>query len=239
MAISFTIRVAGEIIDVACVYADTREFCRQYMTTEKAGLAVQVTMADIASERIRAARQDTAVYTDAYLETLALYRKIANVLVPKHVLLFHGSAIAVDGEAYLFTAKSGTGKSTHSQLWQQWFGKRAVMVNDDKPLLRITQGGIIVYGTPWDGKHHRSSNSQYPLKAICILRRGSVNHIAPISKKAALPMLCQQCYRPDAPLLLQQTLALVDCLGSRVSLYALACNREPQAAWIAYEGMQP
>jgi serine kinase of HPr protein (carbohydrate metabolism regulator) len=54
--------------------------------------------------------------------------------------LFHGSAIAVDGVGYLFTAKSGTGKSTHARLWRELLGARAVMVNDDKPLLRVTEG---------------------------------------------------------------------------------------------------
>ena len=51
------------------------------------------------------------------------------------------------------------------------------MVNDDKPLLQITKNGVIAYGTPWDGKHHLSSNIAVPLKAICILTRASENHI--------------------------------------------------------------
>ena len=152
-------------------------------------------------------------------------------------LLFHGSCISVDSKAYLFTAKSGTGKSTHTQLWKKWFGERAVFINDDKPLLKISAQGVTVYGTPWDGKHHRSTNTSCPLKAVCILTRNTENSIQRIDKKAALPMLCQQSYRPCSPIGTQKTLALVDRLGSSVPLYRLGCNMEPEAALVAYHGM--
>ena len=80
-----------------------------------------------------------------------IYRKIADALVDDGVILYHGSVIAVDGQGYLFTAKSGTGKSTHTALWRELFGERAVMVNDDKPLLRVKDDQVTVYGTPWNG----------------------------------------------------------------------------------------
>ena len=112
------------------------------------------------------------------------------------------------------------------------------MINDDKPLLRLDEEGVTVYGTPWDGKHHRSANIACPLKAICILSRGEVNHIVPLGKKAALPMLCQQSYRPSDPAALRKTLSLVDRLGSSVKLYKLNCNMEPEAARVAYDGMK-
>jgi hypothetical protein len=154
------------------------------------------------------------------------------------ILLFHGSVISVDGEAYLFTAKSGTGKSTHTRLWRQMFGDRAFMVNDDKPLLKITEEGVFACGTPWDGKHHLSRNSIVPLKGICILERGEENHIVTISGKEALPMLLQQSYRPSNPLGLSQLLGIIDMLTQKVSFYRLKCNMDPEAALVAYEGMQ-
>lgn len=175
---------------------------------------------------------------DGYLERLALYRKIAENLLACDVLLFHGSAIAVDGVGYLFTASSGTGKSTHTRLWRQAFGPRAVMINDDKPLLRITGSGVTVYGTPWDGKHHLSKNIGVPLKAVCILERSVGNHIEKIDQKAAWPMLMQQSYRPAGAANLRRTIALIDRLASGVELYRLGCNMEPEAAAVAYEGMR-
>ena len=176
-------------------------------------------------------------HAEPYLETLAVYRKLAQLLVQDDILLMHGAVVAVDGQAYLFTAQSGTGKTTHTRLWMQQFGDRAVMVNGDKPLLHITNEGVTVYGTPWDGKEHLSTNTSCPLKALGILTRSETDHIERISKKEALSMLCQQVYRPEDPTTLAKMLALVDRLGSSVPLYRLSCNMEPEAALVAYHGM--
>ncbi len=147
-------------------------------------------------EKIQKRAFPSGSFSDAYLETLAVYRKIADHLLSYDTLLFHGSVIAVDGEGYLFTAKSGgTGKSTHTRLWREYFGERAVMVNDDKPLLRITDSGVTAYGTPWDGKHRLSTNIAVPLKGICILTRDTTNHIEPAEPHAVYPLIVQQTNR--------------------------------------------
>lgn len=243
MSVSFRIALAGQVIGVSALYEQTRTFCKNYLTDAPASFEVAVTPADIAYERQRSARADelegAAVreHADPYLETLAVYRKLAQLLVQDDILLMHGAVVAVDGQAYLFTAKSGTGKTTHTRLWMRQFGNRAVMVNGDKPLLHITSEGVTVYGTPWDGKEHLSTNTSCPLKALCILTRSETNHIERISKKEALPMLCQQSYRPCSPIGAQKTLALVDRLSSSVPLYKLGCNMEPEAALVAYHGM--
>lgn len=243
MRVSFRIALAGQVIGVSALYEQTRTFCKNYLTDAPASFEVAVTPADIAYERQRSARADelegAAVreHADPYLETLAVYRKLAQLLVQDDILLMHGAVVAVDGQAYLFTAKSGTGKTTHTRLWMQQFGDRAVMVNGDKPLLHVTNTGVTVYGTPWDGKEHLSTNTFCSLKALCILTRSETNHIERISKKEALPMLCQQVYRPENPATLAKMLALVDRLGSSVPLYRLGCNMEPEAALVAYHGM--
>ncbi|MCE7699881.1 MAG: hypothetical protein K8E24_014030, partial [Methanobacterium paludis] len=177
-------------------------------------------------------------FSEEYLETLAVYRKISEVLVNQDILLFHGSALAVDGQGYLVTAKSGTGKSTHTKLWRELFGERAIMVNDDKPLVHITEKGVTVYGTPWDGKHHLSSNISVPLKGICILKRDTTNHIKRIGKSQAYPMLFQQSYRSEDLEKMARTLELIDLLSAQTRLYELGCNMEIDAAFVAYEGMK-
>lgn len=239
----FTIALAGKRIAVSALYEDAREFCREYLTDGPADLHVEVTPEDITFEREKSAREDavegipTRHFPDAYLETLAIYRKIAEIMLEHDTLLFHGSVISVDGQGYLFTAKSGTGKSTHTALWRQVFGDRAVMVNDDKPLLRVTDQGVFACGTPWDGKHRLSTNVTVPLKAICVLGRGERNRIEPLPVARALPMLLQQSYRPRDGAALARLLALLDKLTKKTGLYALHCNMEPEAALVAYHGM--
>ena len=238
-----TYRLAGHVIKIESLYSQVHTLCAAYRVEDDAEYCITTAPADIAYERQRSARADelegVAVreYANTYLETLAVYRKLAQLLVQDDILLMHGAVVAVDGQAYLFTAKSGTGKTTHTRLWMQQFGDRAVMVNGDKPLLHVTNTGVTVYGTPWDGKEHLSRNIACPLKAVCILSRSETNHIERISPKEALTMLCQQSYRPAQPAALRKTLALVDLLSSNVPLYKLGCNMEPEAALVAYHGM--
>lgn len=235
--------IADTVIEIRSIHPDVHELCRNYRSEKEPSLTVCTCAEDIAYERRKSAEADTyeghpvRIFPDGYLETLAVYRKIALALLDKNTLLFHGSAIAVDGEAYLFTAKSGTGKSTHTALWRQKFGSRAMMVNDDKPLLKMENNTVTVYGTPWDGKHRLSTNTSVPLKAICILERAPENHIEKITLKEALPMLVQQSYRPNDPQAMVKTLSLIAQLGQSVSLHRLGCNMNPDAADVSYAGM--
>ena len=235
--------IAGRRVEIFSLYEAVHNMCRDYACEGNADFTVTVTPAQIDYERERSDHEAfveglTPVhYTDEYLETLAVYRQIADFMLQQGILLFHGSAIAVDGVAYLFTAKSGTGKSTHTRLWRQLFGERAVMINDDKPLLRLTEDEVVVCGTPWNGKHGLGTNTQAPLRAICILERAADNTITPISKREAYAMLLQQTYRPSDPAAMGRVLTLLDQLSVRVGLYRLGCNMDPGAAQVAYEGM--
>ncbi len=244
---SFSIVLADKKIELHVLHSYIKDYCKEYLVngTEHipVDFLVEILPSDIDFERQKSAHEDEIEgipirhFSDEYLETLAVYRKIAEQMIDYDTLLFHGSAIAVDGVGYLFTAKSGTGKSTHTRLWREQFGSRAAMVNDDKPLLKITDHGVTVYGTPWDGKHRLSSNISVPLKAICILNRGSENHSEPASKKDAWPLLLQQCYRPDDSVKMMKVLSMVDKLAEKVELYSLGCTMEPEAALVSYEGM--
>lgn len=242
-ATPFSIKLADTVIRIEPVFEYIREYCRDYITEEQASFTVRTEPGDITFERESSAKEAEregrvdGIYSDAYLETLAVYRNIAERMLAYDTLLFHGSVIAVDGAGYLFTAKSGTGKSTHTRLWRERFGNRAVMVNDDKPLLKVTEDSVIAYGTPWDGKHRLSTNCSVPLKAICILTRSEENHIEEISPGEAYQMLLQQTYRPKNGAFMLQTLELIDRVMKNIRFYRLGCNMSPEAARVAFEGM--
>ena len=229
-----TYKIADKIIEITSIYQYVHQLCEEYAFTGEADFAVETAQKDIDAEREKAEREG---FSDAYLETLAVYRKIADKMLDYDTVLFHGSAIAVDGEAYLFTAKSGTGKSTHTRLWRELFGERAVMINDDKPLIRITDTGAFVYGTPWNGKHRLGTNTSAPLKAVCVLTRAETNGIKKTDKRAVYPMLLQQTNRPCDAAKMIKTFSLIDGLAARTELYILGCNMEPEAARVSYEGM--
>ncbi len=224
---------AGKTVEVNSLNEAVHKYCAAYVSDGTVDFSVTTTQEDIEYERSRA---ETPGYSDGYLEELAVYRKISEKMPYYDTILFHGSVVAVDGAAYLFTAASGTGKSTHVALWRKLFGERAVMVNDDKPLLHI--GDVVTaYGTPYDGKHKLSNRIAVPLKAICILTRAETNSIVPVTKSEAYPMLLQQAYRPNDVFALQKTLGLIDKMAEKVGLYRLGCNMDIEAVKVAYDGM--
>lgn len=239
-----TYLLAGIPVSIASVYKKVHIMCKAYATDLPPVVHVATTAEEIDAEGEKSDEERRREglhehhFGRSYLETLCVYRKIALAMLERGVLLMHGSVVAVDGEAYLFTALSGTGKSTHVRLWRELFGRRAVMVNDDKPLVCVTGGRAVVYGTPWDGKHHLSSNVSVPLKAIVYLQRGEENRISQVAAGALFPVLVQQTFRtPDASVT-ARVMALLAQLAGKVSLYSLHCNMQPEAAKVAYDGMQ-
>ena len=237
------VRLAGQSVTIETGSAYVAKQFSSYLSPEPDGFRICVSEKDIAFERQKAAREDevegipTRELPDEYLEFTAIQRKIAERLFDHDTLVFHGSVVAVDGKAYLFTAKSGTGKSTHTALWRKVFGDRAVMVNDDKPFLRIGDKGVTAYGSPWNGKHGLSTNIAVPLKAICILERGEKNRVREISASETLFMLLQQSNRPMDRSKMPVYMELLDRLTQSVRFYRMQCNMDPEAATVAYEAM--
>jgi hypothetical protein len=220
------------------MFFSTREYCRPYLTQREPEFFVEVTGSDLI--RQQAALDQEAdeeglrrrKFTDPFLERTVIQEKIAQKLLERDTLLLHGSTVAVDGQAYLFTAPCGTGKSTHTRLWRELFGERAVMVNDDKAFLALHPDGVWAYGSPWTGKHGIGTNISAPLKGICFLQRGTENKIQKVQPDKWLPELIHQCFLPE-----ERYLSLVSRLAQSVSLWEMTCTKDPQAAAIAYETM--
>lgn len=240
-----TYRIANTVIEICSLHKRVHRLCADYrIASEPADFCVEITQDDIDRERRHSAednsmmKQSAIQQPDNFIEEYAVYRKIAEKMPDFDTFLMHGSCVAVDGIGYLFTAKSGTGKSTHTRLWREMLGDRAIMINDDKPLIRIKDKGATIFGTPWDGKHHLSTNCAVPLKTICILERAEQNTIRRVSKSEAYPILIQQIYRPSDSAVMRKTLTLIDRLLVSVDLWRLGCNMDPEAAEVAYQAMK-
>lgn len=151
-------------------------------------------------------------------------------------MLLHSSAIVYNDEAFLFSAPSGTGKSTHTQLWLKRF-EGSYILNDDKPAIRLTENGIYVYGTPFSGKTDLNVNKGVPLKGICMLERGTENRIEKVSPDEALFGLLNQTIRPLSEERMDKLLTILDKLIINIPVYRLYCNMELEAAEVSYKGM--
>ena len=237
---SFTMKVAGAVAEVHNLFDSTRDYCKDYLTEEAPEFTITVTAENLAFEQAdllaeaKAEGMKPRTFTGPFLERAAIQRQFAEFLLNRNTLLFHGSTVALDGFAYLFTAKCGTGKSTHTRLWRQVF-PAAVMVNDDKPFLEITESAIIAHGSPWSGKHGLSAHISVPLKGICILHRGPENKIRPISPADAMDMLLSQGYCPPENQAKFQD--LTHALAQQVSLWSMECTKDPQAAQVSHDAM--
>ena len=236
-------KIAGYPAQVHSLFDSTRDYCRKYLTEGEADVSIAVAPEDLDFEQEELRREAmeegmrVRTFTDPFLERAAIQRGMAEYLFDRDILMLHGSAVAADGEGYLFTADCGTGKSTHTRLWRQLLGDRAVMVNDDKPFAEIREDGVRLWGSPWSGKHGLDTNITVPLKGICILRRGKENRIRPITAMEAAPMLRKQSYQPLDPGKATESRKLVDSLMETVPLWELECTKDLQAAAVAYEAM--
>ncbi len=230
--------VAGLATYVQPMFFSTREYCRPYLTQRQPEFFVEVTGEDLIRQQAELDREADREglrrrkFTDPFLERTVIQEKIAVKLLEKDTLLLHGSTVAVDGQAYLFTAPCGTGKSTHTLLWRERFGDRAVMVNDDKVFLQLRQEDVWACGSPWTGKHGIGTNISVPLKGICFLRRGTENRIQKATPEKWLPELIHQCFLPE-----ERDALLVCRLAQGIPLWEMSCTKDPQSADIAYEAM--
>ena len=239
----FKIGLAGRIIGITSLFDEVYELCKDYIAEGHEDFHVTVYSSDIDFEREKSIKEallegiSPIVYPDSYLETLAIYRKIVLEMLRFDAFLMHGAVIGTSNrEAVMFTAQSGVGKTTHINLWLQNIPGTFV-VNGDKPLLKLTDNGFDVCGTPWAGKEAMQTNTILPLKAICFIERGETNVIERVKFEEVYPLIIQQIYRPSDPSLMIKTMQLIKKLGSSVSLYRLKCNMEPEAARVAYEGI--
>lgn len=154
-------------------------------------------------------------------------------------LMLHSSAVEVDGKAYLFSADCGVGKSTHTRLWQQNFGKRAKVFNDDKPALRRMEDGWYAYGTPWCGKDGININASAPLAGVCFLKKAGQNSIRRLSAPEAMQkILSQTIYKFDQARELDRLLTLMERFLEEIPVYELENRPEPEAARLSFETMR-
>lgn len=153
-------------------------------------------------------------------------------------ILLHSSCIVVDGVAYAFSADSGTGKSTHTQLWLKRFGDRAHILNDDKPCIRKIDGKIYACGTPWSGKYDYSTPAVVPLGGICFLSRSETNQIKPADTGRAIYNIFSQTIRRLGENGMNKLMDNLNELFKLVPIYDLGCNMSDEAVLCSYNAMK-
>lgn len=149
-------------------------------------------------------------------------------------LLIHASCIACNGYAYPFTAKSGTGKSTHTSLWMKYI-EGTELVNDDNPIIRLINGKAFLYGSPWSGKTPCYRNVKYPLGAITKIERAPQNSIvrmAPIPAFATILPACSSMKWDSR--IYNEICNTITSIVETIPIYTLNCLPDKEAAVICH-----
>lgn len=231
-------------IGIESNYETTKKFCAAYVKnpnvaeTEQREEAEADFSVSASFEEIKAEDDQLSGvhYSTNYLETLAILRKIAERLPFYQRFLMHGATISFEGKAYMFTAVSGTGKSTHIKLWKRFLGDKVQIVNGDKPFLQVNDE-VRIYGSPWAGKENWHRNTSAPLAGLCFLKRGKENRIRKMKPQECLSLLMKQVYLPKEGLAAGMTLELLDKMLKIVPLYLLECDMSEEAVQTSFSAM--
>ena len=225
------VKLADIVIEIKSRYKYTFDMCKDYLidTDEKPVFTVFAT-----NEQIEEERAKTPQFPTPMLENTCIYKNICTELLKYDGILIHSAAISVDNKAYLFSAKSGTGKTTHMNFWLDKFKDRAFVINGDKPVLRLIDGVMYVFGTPWCGKEGIQKNIKVPLDAFYILTRSENNTIREASKKEFFMTLFSQTHHPDDKVLNDKMLENIEKIITHSKGFYLGCNKNPDACDVAY-----
>lgn len=226
------IKVADFVFEVNNIYSYAEKASAKYLSDEEADFSFSVAPETIA-EKCNLAKERGERCHPGYTEWLEIHRAIAAFLEKRDGILMHGAAICACGGAYIFTAPSGTGKTTHISRWLKLYGENVFVLNGDKPLIRHIDDSFIVYGTPWCGKERLGANTKAPLKGIALLSRADENSIEAVNAGDYLSPIMRQVYFHREGECISNVMDFLDKMLSSVPVYSLKCNISDDAARVA------
>lgn len=162
------------------------------------------------------------------LEAYYLSSLFSGKIIGFNAITLHSSAILYKDKAFLFSAKSGVGKSTHTRLWIEQFGNENItIINDDLPVIKNENEEFFVYGTPFDGGTCMNKNLKAPLGAVIFIERDENNSIKRLCKNEIFIRIYQNTKRfnidKDST---EMMLSNIDKLILAKPFYLLKCNTD-------------
>lgn len=226
-----TLKIADLLIGVEYESKRIADLCRDYIVSgEKSDIRVVYDRKKCSDEaKIYGHGMTSAEFAMAY-------RQIAEALPHYKRVVTHGALISYNGKGYMFIAKSGTGKTTHINLWREFFPGTKV-INGDKPIIASDNGKITAYGTPWSGKEMLQENTSVPLCGICLITRSKENSIKELEAERILESMLSQVYMPEKIESLNLTMKIIDDIIRCVPFYELSCNISREAAECAFSAL--
>lgn len=145
------------------------------------------------------------------------------------LFFLHSASLLYRGRAWLFSGRSGTGKSTHTNLWREAYGVE--LLNGDLNMLGIQEGMVVAYGQPWCGTSGISTEKAYPLGGIVFLKKAPENvcEVPDTSEKilAMVQRMISPAWEED---LLRRNIAFAEWVVKHYPVWRLSCRPDREAA---------
>ena len=232
MGQAFNIFLAGLVVQMNAQYPFCKEFCKDYITTQKAADIIATS-----DDNQIAADMQTVKTAIGYAEALSLYRRIAAQVPDFSRFVIHGASITFNNKGIIFIAPSGTGKSTHIKLWRKVFKNRVDIINGDKPIIDLSGDTPKIWSSPFAGKENWQKNTCAPLCAVVLLRRAKVDGIQKAQPSKYLSETVSQIYKPHKSGGFAKTMAAADKMFTSVPFYVLECTPTENAVLVAHNGI--
>lgn len=214
----------------------TMKRAERYSLNCKSGIIPDITIKTTCDEIAAISKPEWTEEIKAYIyEGKVFYTELAEKY---NGIMLHASAVAMDNKAYLFSAPSGTGKSTHTKFWLEKFGDKAFILNDDKPAVRIIDKTVYAYGTPWSGKDDISVNTGVEVAGIFFLNRGSQNQIYKLDEIAKITNLYQACLKNVDMKTATAQMEVFTKLIELVPIFKMQCTPTMDSVNVVYDFMK-
>lgn len=231
----FQISIANICIRITSIYRGIYELCQDYLDDQKEPELSLVTVPSDLQKEAKICHENWPLSDAraAYMESLAVHRKLTEKFLDYDILLMHGVVLDCSGSGIMITAPSGVGKTTRANIWTSCI-PHTYVVNGDKPFLGIGEC-VTAYGTPWNGRENMGRNVSVPLRAILLLSRSTKNQITRVRPGEVLPLLMRQVFLSDNGIVQMKILSLLNKLCRSVPVYRMECDRQPESMIAIYQ----
>lgn len=225
-------KIADIVCELDTSYEETAHWYKPYLTDEPLDFPRTIS---VSSKDIDYLIENGNNITPAIAENMILCNKFNYLLLRFNGSYIHSSALMYDSKVYLFSGKSGVGKSTHTSRWLRLFPNKTKIINDDKPSFRIIDGKCIVYGTPFAGGTDVQINEKGELGGVVFLEQSTENRLVRLSPKEAITELMEQTPVKRTVKMADVMLSLHSELIGKYPFYKLYCADNDESVSVAFD----
>lgn len=228
----FLCNICGLNIEIRNKYNIIEKISEDYMVSD----VIPELVLEATEEEIKEEIKKYPEHSPDYHEAVVMFRKLCEKVLEKDIFFFHSAVVKFGDVGFVFAGKSGVGKSTHAALWEKVL-PGAVVINGDKPLIKVENDGLYAYGTPWCGKEMMQKNDKAKICGVCFIEQAKENSISRLNSIQVIGRIFDQTVYMKEPELNKKMTDLINRFISDIPFYLLKCDVSEDAVKLAYNTM--